>query len=125
MAIRLNWKKVTDVHKHLTDTVKITLDDEITFIIVLQNGTPKKSVVKFKDFLEYLWAISDDNRFNVLSLIATDSEGRILYRHVQTTPNEEVPYGGNDTIVNHWKALTPNERDVYLTMLIAQINAYE
>jgi hypothetical protein len=126
MAINVDWEKLRNVQKYLSENSDLTPETEITFIMILKSGSAKKSQIKFKDFLSLFWAISDNNDYVVANIVVQDKEGRILYRHREITKcNEEVPDGGNASIVTHWNTLTDDEKDTYLQILIAQINGYE
>lgn len=126
MAINIDWDKLRGVQKYLTEHNGLRPETEVTFIIIFKSGHARKSQIKFKDFLSIFWAISDNNDYHVVTLVVQDKEGRILYRYRELTKgNEELPDGGNSGVILHWNTLTNNEKDTYLQMLIAQINAYE
>ena len=126
MAINVDWEKLRNVQKYLSENSGLTPETEITFIMILKSGSAKKSQIKFKDFLSLFWAISDNNDYVVANIVVQDIEGRILYRHREiTNGNEEVPDGGNTNVVTLWNTLTDDEKDTYLQILIAQINGYE
>lgn len=126
MAINVDWEKLRGVQKYLSENNDLTPETEITFIMILKGGSAKKSQIKFKDFLSLFWAISDNNDYVVANVVVQDKEGRILYRHREiTNGNEEVPDGGNASVVTLWNTLTDDEKDTYLQILIAQINGYE
>jgi hypothetical protein len=126
MAINVDWEKLRGVQKYLSENSDLTPETEITFIMILRGCSAKKSQIKFKDFLSLFWAISDNNDYVVANVVVQDKEGRILYRHREiTNGNEEVPDGGNASVVTLWNTLTDDEKDTYLQILIAQINGYE
>jgi hypothetical protein len=126
MAINLDWEKLRGVQKYLLENSNLTPDTEITFIMILKSGSAKKSQIKFKDFLSLFWAISDNDDYVIANVVVQDQEGRILYRHRETTSgNEEIPDGGNAGVVTHWSTLTDAEKETHLNILIAQINGYE
>jgi hypothetical protein len=126
MSIKLDWEKLCAVHKHLLELPTLTDETKIIIIMVMSDYKQKKSVVKFKDFLRFLWSLSEDPRLNVVTLVAQDEEGRILYRHkTMTAGGEEVPIGGNENVVVHWNALTQSEKDTYIRLIVSQINGHE
>jgi len=126
MNIRLDWGKIRAVQQRLTELPTLTAETEIVFVMIMSDGKARKSIVKFKDFLNFLWSISENTRYNVLTLVVQDKEGRILYRHkTLTAGNEEVPVGGNSNVIKQWGTLTQDEKDTYTRLLVAQINGFE
>lgn len=124
MAIKLNWERVKQLHDELqSDGWKE--QDSILFILIDKSGKPKKATIQFKELYKFLWHISDNNSLQVLTFIMQDVEGKVLYRHRRIVCNEEVPNGGNVDVISHWTALTDDEKNTYITMLAAQIEAYE
>ena len=124
MNLRVDWEKLTSVHTHLNSLMPA--DADINFIMILQNGTVKRATIKFKDFLAFFWNIYDNVNYNIAALIVQDDEGHTLYRHKRlTTGNEEIPMGGHTSVIEHWSALTQQEKDMYVQMTLAQIYAYE
>lgn len=124
MAIKLNWDRVKQLHAELSsDGWKDK--DKLLFILIEKGGKPKKATVQFKDMYNFFWYLSDSQDARVLTFVVQDAEGKVLYRHRQIVGNEEIPNGGNTDIISHWAALTEDEKSTYLTMLVAQINAYE
>ena len=126
MNIKLNWEKLCAIHKDLSESSVLTDDTKVIFVMVMSNKTSQKDVIKFKDFMGFMWALSENKNRQVINLVAKDEEGRILYRHKTiTTGNEEIPIGGNDNVIVHWSALNQPEKDIYIRLLEAQINGYE
>jgi len=126
MSINVDWEKLRAVHQDLVDNSGLTDETDIIFLVVLNDGKAKKSIVKFRDFMHFFWAISENKDITVITLVAQDKEGRILYRHKQrTVGDEEIPDGGHASVVQSWCALTEQEKNMYLEMLMAQINGYE
>lgn len=126
MSLKVNWEKLRWVQRELAEYGGLQEDTDITFLMLLADGKSKKNIVKFGDFLNFFWAISENTNLKILTLVVQDSDGRVLYRHKQYNKgNEEIPVGGNSNVVQHWAALTPKEKETYLNMLIAQIQGYE
>lgn len=126
MSLNLDWNRLRRVHKDLEEHGDLSAETDITFLFVLTNGQGKKSVVKFKDFMKFLWSVEENANFTVSTLVVQDKEGRVLYRHKQrTNGDEEIPDGGHTGVITHWSAYTPHEKDIYLRILIAQIQGYE
>lgn len=125
MAIKLNWDRIKQFHADLlSDGWKDT--DKLLFVLFVEkNGKPVKGTIIFKELQRFCWNMIDDDKINIITFIIQDVEGRILYRHRQVVGNEEVPNGGNTDVVTHWAALSQDEKDTYITMLVAQIDAYE
>jgi hypothetical protein len=124
MAIKLNWDRVKQLHADLTsDGWKDT--DKLLFILIEKGGQPKKTTVQFRELYKFFWHLMDDEALKVLTFIVQDSEGKVLYRHRQVVGNEEVPNGGHGDLISHWAALTEDEKQTYITLLVAQIDAYE
>lgn len=126
MSINVDWERLRAVYQELVANNGLTPEADIIFMMTLKDGKAKKSMVKFKDFMSFFWAVSESKELDVLTLVAQDKEGRILYRYKQrTNGDEEVPDGGNVGVIQNWNALTPEEKETYLGMLLAQINGYE
>ena len=126
MSINVDWDKLKAVEKHLSEVATLRPETEIIFVMIMNDGSPKKSVVKFKDFLNFFWALSENSRYCIVTLVVQDKEGRILYRHKQVTAgNEEIPVGGNAGVFSQWTTLPPEEKETYIRLMIAQINGYE
>ncbi len=126
MSLKLDWDKLRAVHEQLTQHPGLTEETEIVFVMIVSDGTAKKSVIKFKDFLNFFWVISENPNYSILTVVVQDKEGRILYRHKRVTVgNEEIPVGGHSNVILQWGTLTPEEKDMYLTILVAQIQGYE
>lgn len=126
MSIKLDWDKLRKVHKNLSELPTLNNDTNIIFVMIMADQKARKSLVKFKDFMNFMWSLSENPDYQVLTLVVQDEEGRVLYRHkTLTTGNEEVPTGGNVNVLAHWGALTQPEKDTYIRMLEAQIQAYE
>jgi hypothetical protein len=126
MNIRLDWAKLRETYEKLSERPTLTDDSNIVFIMIMSDKKAKKSIIKFKDFMKFLWALSENTEFNVLNLVVQDEEGRILYRHkTLTAGNESIPIGGNSNVITHWNTLTQDEKDTYITLIEAQIQGYD
>jgi hypothetical protein len=126
MSIKLDWDKLRRVHQHLAALPTLNNETNIIFVMIMADQKARKSLVKFKDFMNFMWSLSENPDYQVLTLVVQDEEGRVLYRHkTLTSGNEEVPSGGNVNVIAHWGALTQPEKDTYIRMLEAQIQAYE
>ena len=126
MSMKLNWDKLCKVHKSLQE--RQTLNDETTiiFVMITADQRARKAVVKFKEFLNFIWGLSENIEYNVIALVVQDEEGRVLYHHKSLTAgNEEIPTGGNSNVISHWGALTPEEKETYIRLLESQFQAYE
>lgn len=126
MSMKVDWVKLRQVHENLAGWPTITEETEILFVMVMADRSAKKAVVKFKDFMNFMWSMSESQDFEVINLVVQDREGRILYRH-KTINNggEEIPVGGNSNVIAHWGALTQDEKDMYIKLLVAQIQGHE
>jgi hypothetical protein len=124
MAIRLNWDRVKQLHAELT-TDGFKNEDKLTATIIEKGGKPRKVAFQFKDMLAFFWSLIDNETFQVITFIVQDVDGKIIYRHKQMVGNEEVPNGGNSNVISHWPALTEDERQMYMNILISQIASYE
>lgn len=126
MAINVNWQKLRGVQKYLAENHNLAPETEIVCIMILKNGSAKKSIIKFKEFFAVFWAISENKEYQVSTLVIQDDDGRILYRHRELTKgDEEIPDGGHSGVILYWNTLTQEEKDTYLQILVAQINAQE
>lgn len=126
MSIKLNWEKICAVYKDLSKSSVLTDNTKIIFIMVMDDRTSQKHQVKFKDFMSFLWATSENPNKRVVNFVVKDEEGRILYRYkTLTNGNEEIPIGGNENVVVHWSALNQLEKDTYIRLLVSQIEGYD
>lgn len=124
MSIKLNWERLKEIHAYLTND--LDQEDELSIVMFTQSGRTKKSLIKFKDFLNFCWAISDNPDYVIIGMIIQDKSGRVVYRHNKITEgNEEIPIGGNSNVIQNWNALIQHEKDVYIKLMIAQINAQQ
>jgi len=124
MSLRLNWKKITKLHSELAASKGLSTD--VVFIIMLSDGKIKKSLVKLKDFLKFFWSLSENKEIKITNLVVQDIGGKTLYRHnQQNAGNEEIPSGGNSSIVKNWKNIKKQHRETYIEILISQFYAYE
>ena len=124
MAIKLNWERVKTLRAELeSDGWKN--NDKMIFVIIEQGGKPKKAIVNFSEFYKFLWHLIDNDKLQILTFVIQNVEGKVLYRHRQVVGNEEVPNGGNIDVIAHWAALTDDEKNTYITILVSQIDAYE
>lgn len=124
MIMHINWQKIKKLH---ADLIKDGWKDEdpLLFIMILKNGQPRKSVILFKDLLNFFWSLTESNKIEIAAMVIQDKEGKILYRHKQVDGNEEIPIGGNVNIVKNWTAFSDEQKETYLRILISQINSYD
>lgn len=124
MIMHINWQKIKKLH---ADLIKDGWKDEdpLLFIMILKNGSPRKSVILFKDLLNFFWQLTELNKIEIAAMVIQDKEGKILYRHKQIDGNEEIPIGGNINIVKNWKTFSDEQKETYLRILISQINSYD
>lgn len=124
MSIRLNWERVRGVQGKLAAD---GFEDStpVTFLLRMRNGQTSKTDILFKNFLRFFWALSENTDSVVEHLIVQDKGGRTLYRYtLGNTFERKLPQGGNPEVIAHWNAFTQQEKDTYLRLIIAQINAY-
>jgi len=126
MSIRLDWEKLKQVHNDLNKQSHLKKETDLVFIMVLHDGSVRKAIVKFKDFLKFFWNLADNPRIYISALAVQDEDGRTLYRHkILTAGMEEIPNGGNINVIPTWGALNTEEKDTYVKLLISQIESYE
>lgn len=119
--MNINWEELRSAHNNLVDG-GMEENAEITFLMMLSSGKAKKSTVKFKDFMPVFWALSENKDINIITLVVQDKDGKIIYRHKQRTKcGEQIPDGGNANVIQNWGALTAKEKDMYIRLLISQI----
>lgn len=125
MSIKLDWTKLRNIQQNLIDQDGLTPETELVFIISFSDGNIKKSLIKFKDFMSFFWSVSENSVWNVFGIVVQDKDGRVLYRHKQVTSgNEEIPAGENN-ILFQWNVLTVEQKEMYVRLLVAQIQGYE
>lgn len=123
MGLKFNWQRVTDTHSQLRRN-GTKAETPLIFVLVLQDGTTKRQQVLFRDFMDFFWSLSENNKLPAQTLFVQDAAGKIVYRHNQMTKgNEEVPTGGNPQIITNWNSFSAEERETYLKLLWSQINA--
>lgn len=126
MMIKVDWEKLKQVHQNLIKQEELNDNTDIIFIMITKDGKAKKSIIKFKDFMSFFWLLSENKEFSILTLVIQDKTGRILYRHKQyNTSNEEIPDGGNGVIVQNWNNLTEQNKELFMRLMISQIEGYE
>lgn len=126
MSMRVDWERLRKVQKNLSELPSLTDETNIVFIIITSDKKARRSLIKFKDFMNFLWAVSENKDYTVATLLVQDEEGRVLYRHKNLNAAfEEIPIGGNTGVVEHWNALSQSERDTYIRILESQIKGYE
>lgn len=124
MSIRVNWERVRSIHQRLS-AEGYEAETPITFLIRLRDGQTRKSDSTFKNFLRFFWVLTESQEARVECLIVQDKGGRVLYRYSYRPDYErQIPQGGNPEIVTNWNTFSPQEKDTYLRLIIAQINAY-
>lgn len=124
MSIRIDWEKLRNIHNDLSESMNA--EEEILFTLLMDDGSAKRASVKFKDFMNFFWSLSENSKFSICAIVVQDIDGRILYRHKQVTRgNEEVPIGGNENIILRWPTFTQEEKELLVRITIAQINGYE
>lgn len=123
MSIRLNWERVRSVHSQLASN-GFQENTPVTFLLRMRNGQTSKADVMFKNFLRFFWALSENTDSIVENLIVQDKGGHTLYRYTLGNSFErKLPQGGSPEVIANWHALTQHEKDTYLRLIIAQINA--
>jgi hypothetical protein len=125
MGLKVNWKKINEIKEDLVN--KGFLDDTKLRVMILHyDGDYKKTNIQFKDFLQFMWSLSDSKELDIAGLVITDEEGSILYRHKRITEcQEEVPNTGNPYVVKNWNKFSKEQKNTYLTILISQLQSYE
>lgn len=124
MIMKINWKRLYEVKTHLSDNFND--EDPLTLIMILRNGTARKKVIKIKDLLPFFWKAYDSPKVSIVNLIIKDKLGQIAYRHKYiTTGDEEIPVGGNPSLVANWNSFTKKKKDTLIKLLVAQITSYE
>jgi hypothetical protein len=124
MIMHVNWQKIKKLHADLISQGWKD-EDPLLFIMILRNGSPKKSVVIFRELMSFFWSLTESKKFEIAAMVIQDKEGKILYRHQHLEGNEEIPLGGNVNVIKNWKSFTDEQKEIYLRILISQINAYD
>ena len=125
MAFKLNWESLTKLHKELIQR-DFKEDTPLVVVIVHNNGKSQKTSIKLKDFLIFMWSISDTNIPQIDKLFVQGPSGKVLYHQKQgvriqrRSPQED---SGMQQLA-YWDALTQTEKDLLVKLTIAQINAY-
>ena len=125
MAIKINWKSLSEVKEGLIKTKSLTNDTPVVFVLLLKDGTHQKKTIKFQDFFKFFWFMYDSTKISIKGLVVTDTSGNILYRHPQVNSHGEIiPDGGNTYVFERWSTLSELQKDTHLNILLAQINDY-
>lgn len=123
MAFRINWEGLTKLKADLTQR-GFTQETPLIVIVSLQDGTHRKNPVRFKNFLQFMWSLSEIEHTSITRLAVQDPSGRVVYRQRRmTAANEELPEAKGGLHLENWQALTPHEKDLYVRLTIAQIDA--
>lgn len=120
MSLKVNWSKLCARFKYLTENNQL---NELFFLITLKNGSHKRYSVKAKDFLKFIWLLSENKQLIVDSLFVYDKDGRIIYTH-KTSLKEEIPLNGNIYLIEKWNSLSTQSKSTFLKILEAQIQSY-
>jgi hypothetical protein len=125
MTLRLNWHSLIKLNKEL-DQRGFVDDTSIMVIVVLKDGTPRKSLIKFKQFLRFMWSLSEAKiAIGIKRVIIQDPSGNILYRQREAADVQEtLPDADGGLHITSWSVLTDEEKDILLEMTIAQITSY-
>lgn len=124
MSIKVNWNTLSRVRDEIETDHSLKDEALLTFVIVLADKSTQKKQIKFGDFLQFMWALSESKKVHVTNLVVTDLTGTVLYRFKQTNANlEEVPSGGNPSVIQNWNFLSDTQREAYMKILIAQIES--
>lgn len=124
MAFRLNWDNLTKLQE---DLAKQGFEDDtaIIVVLVLNDGTPRKSPIRFKNFLRFMWSLSEAGDVPIKKLFIQDASGKVLYRQKQMNAAiEDLPEGEGGFHITAWNELTQREKDLFVELTIAQINAH-
>jgi hypothetical protein len=124
MAIKVNWKTLLEIKEELATTKNLTADTSVIFVLLLKDGTHQKKTIKFKDFLKFFWFMYDSTKFYVKGLVVTDLNGNILYRQQQAQIQNALPSSGNTHIFTRWNSLNEEQKDAFISILLAQIYDY-
>lgn len=124
MSLKLNWTRIKRLHTDL-ESSGFEDNDKLLFVLIEKKGKVRKAVIRFKELYRFCWDMIDSDNLKILTFFIQDIDGRIIYRHRQMIGNEEVSNCGHTDVISMWNAFTDEEKNTYLTLLIAQINAYE
>jgi len=123
MTLKLNWNRLTDINTRLNEDKDFESTDQMNFIIILKDEKVINTSVDLKHFLVFMWKITERKGKEIIGLIVKDPCGIEVFRYKRVNRgNEEIPEGGNCDAVINWNSLSRLEKDVYIKLLISQIN---
>lgn len=126
MSIRLNWDELREKYEDITQSSNMHANSSIIFTMITADHKIRKSSVKLQNFMKFVWSLSENHDFEITTLLAQDEEGRVLYRYKQLNADlEQVPTGGNASVITHWNTMTPTQKEFYIRLIVSQIQSYE
>ena len=122
----VSWPELHKIRKSLEKEHNLKDDSEVTFRYTIQDRkTHKKKLctVKrlYKDFLKMFWELCE-NPYNVLDVLVLSPSDSSIYQY-KPSHIEQMPTGGNPHVLQNWNRLTPIQKEAWLKITIAQIDA--
>jgi hypothetical protein len=101
-------------------------DDQILFQCVSRNTkTGKKAELKkrvqYKSFLQVFWDLCE-TPLQIISVIITNASGDKIYSHRNRHP-EQMPIGGTPFVITNWGKWNDEQKELWLKITMAQIEA--
>lgn len=124
--LNVNWPQLRELYKDLQTEGNIKDDDDVFFQCVTKDARSGRKIgmkkkVAFKDFLKSFWDLCE-SPINITMLVVTTSDGIEIYKHRSHHP-EIMPIGGSPHIILNWNKLDEVQKEMWLKIAMAQIEA--
>lgn len=126
MMLNVNWPQLRQLYQDIKTQENIQDNDYVTFQCISKDiKTGKKTKlhkrVRFSEFLKVFWDLCE-SPIHILSLVVTTANGTEIYKHRDRHP-ETMPIGGSPHIVANWNKLDDIQKELWLKITMAQIEA--
>jgi hypothetical protein len=117
--MKLNWRKLSSLHKNLVKDRGFGDNQDIKFILVTRDEKLVEKKIKFKSLLPFMWELDQSPKYK--NFLITDAVGNVLYKHRRINGDEEIPYGGNISVITEWNKYSQSKKDIFVEILASQI----
>jgi hypothetical protein len=126
MMLNVNWPQLRKTYADLKESHELKDEDQILFQCVsrdIKSGqkTALKRQVQYKEFLQVFWDLCETH-LQILSITITTSNGNQIYQHRSRHP-EQMPIGGTPFIIANWNKWDDDQKELWLKIAMAQIEA--
>ena len=121
----LSWNSISNTIDRLKTERSFGDSSVIICHILTKNQQTYKKVLKFKELSRFLWKLYDQQQSVMVQLILTDKYGSVLYKTKKGAYNSDdrISHDNNKLTIQRWNYMDKTERNIFLRILIAQINS--